>query len=73
MCEKRFGFAVLQDIGDLRSNEVEVDRRQVPAGLLHAQIELVRLERVGQHGRDGIAWLQPQRAQPVHDLIGAGQ
>jgi hypothetical protein len=53
--DKDPGLAVLEDVRDLGSNQVEVDRREIDTDLLHRQIDFKRFARVGQHRGDRVA------------------
>ena len=68
--DERLGLAVVDDVRDLGTDEMPVDRRVVEAALERRERERHLFEAVGQHGRDLIAPFQPERPQPVHDLIG---
>ena len=69
---ERLRLAVPHDVGDLRADEVPVDRDEVEAGLQHREVELEDLARVGEQHRDGITGLEAGSSQAVHDLVGAG-
>ena len=71
--DQRLRLAVVHDVGDLGARQVMVDRGQEPAGLGRRQVELDHGRAVGQHGRDAVALLQPERAQPMHELVAARQ
>jgi len=68
------GFAVGQDVGDLRGHLVPVDRHHVQAGLDRGEVESEGGHAVGQQGRHRIARGQPEGLQaPAVAVRLAGQ
>ena len=70
---ERLGLRVLQDVGDLGTDQVVVDRDQVPAGLQGGQVELEHLHPVGEEGGDHVPGLEAEAAQPVDHLVGPAE
>ena len=62
VCDEDLSFAVVEDVGDFGSDQVEIDRRQIHADLLHGQVKLQRFARVGQHRGDRVATLEAESA-----------
>ncbi len=73
MGHEHLGLGVLHDVGDLRADQVVVDRDQVPPRLQAREVQLDELASVGQHGRDHVTDLEPEGAQAVHELVGGRQ
>ena len=71
VADEDLGSGVLHDVGDLGCHQVVVDRHDVPPGLHGREVDLEYLGAVGQHEGDGVALVQPELAQCVHDLVGA--
>ncbi len=67
--DERLGVRVAQDVGDLGSDQVVVDRHQVPAGLEGGEVELEHLDTVGQQGGDHVAVPEAELPQAVDDLV----
>ena len=67
--DERLGVRVAQDVGDLRADQVVVDRHQVPAGLEGGEVELEHLDPVGEQGGDHVAVAEPELPQAVNDLV----
>ena len=73
VADERLRVGVLEDVGDLGSREPVVDRHVVPAGLERGEVEVHRVGAVREHRGDRVAPLETERAEPVDDLVGAGQ
>ena len=67
--DERLGVRVAQDVGDLRADQVVVDRHQVPAGLEGGEVELEHLDPVGKQGGDHVAGSEAELSQAVNDLV----
>ncbi len=63
------GLAVVDDVGDLGSDQVVVDRREVPTCLHRREVEGEHLGAVGQHRGHDVARGQAERAEPVHEAV----
>ncbi len=66
-------LAVVDDVRDLGSDEVPVDRDQVEAGLCHGEEQLEHLGRVREQHRDRVAGLESHAAESVHELVARRQ
>ena len=73
VADERLRVGVLEDVRDLGRRQPVVDRHVVQAGLQRGEVDVHRVRAVRQHRRDRVAPLQAERAQRVHDLVGAGQ
>ena len=71
--EDRLRLAVLDDVRDLGAGQVEVDGREVEAGLRRGEEELDGRHAVGQHLRDRVAGLEPERPEAVDQPVRAGE
>jgi len=67
--DQDLGLGVVEDVGDLGTDEVVVDRDEVPPGLQDGQVDLDHLHRVGQHDGDGVAGAQAWSAQAVDEWL----
>jgi hypothetical protein len=71
--EKGLGLAVGDDVADLGSGEVPVDRRVVPAGLQRGQVEHQPVGAVRHEAAEAVARLESQLSQTVHEAVGTGE
>ena len=67
------GARVTNDVANLWSNQVVIDRHEVPARLQTGQVNLEVFHTVWQQGGDDIAWLQPKTTKRVDDLVGPAE
>ena len=70
--DERLGLGVVDDVVDLRADEMPVDGGHVQAALVGGQAERELLEAVGQQGRDLIALAEPGGPQTPGDPVGEG-
>ena len=68
--DQGFRFAVGENVSHFRAGQMPVDRGHIQARLIRSQADRHLLQAIGKQGRNLVAFLQPQRSQPVHDLIG---
>ena len=64
------GLGVVHDVADLGADQMPVHGGDVVPALERGETDRDLFEAVGQHRRDLVPRLQPERPQAVHDLIG---
>ena len=69
VADERLRFGVLEDVGDLGRAQPVVDRHVVPARLERREVQVEGVRAVRQHRRDGVAALESETAERVHDLV----
>jgi hypothetical protein len=71
--DDRGGITIGDDVTDLGGGQMPVDRRHVPAGLMRGEERFDHGRAVVEHGGDAVARREAERAQTVHQAIGAGE